>query len=450
MIANYVFLALQWTNSGDAFIIGSDIKRLESETLPTFFRHGRFQSLVRQLNFYSFRKVNRERHIWVYKHDLFHRDRPDDLNLVRRRTCPGLDGRRQRSLRSPSKVTETDSPSEDELSTESPADVASISENSRKRSNNHATRDVAKIKRVRIVTNEPYETNVDLSVFESSTHTPVPVTDDKIKKPSQSDLAERSLVVSEVAKKLDEHARKLGIRSKGRRVSGIITPPYGATSLFTYDDEIIGNKPNHSITHLDKSSSGLGVVSDGDDSLSSEDDILAPSTFFTPNKMKEIPSAPVVAEEAAKRMAECLVQQQPVESRNDLVGPSMVLQFCLSNSPYCDNKELGAKIIALINQCGILARDFQLYCSALHPSNQPRGELLEGSVDHHIRDDEEKETTSISACGIRDFKTFALNYIQGISAYIDCASISSFLSVTDKQVLDQMSTAWANSVGLMG
>lgn len=48
-------VTLQWTEEGDAFIIGSDLERLEAETLPQYFRHNRFQSLVRQLNFYSFR-----------------------------------------------------------------------------------------------------------------------------------------------------------------------------------------------------------------------------------------------------------------------------------------------------------------------------------------------------------------------------------------------------------
>jgi len=86
---------ISWLPSGDAFRI-SDLSRLESETLPTFFRHKRFQSLVRQLNFYNFRKVNRERTFWVYRHPLFHRDRPSELHLLRRRTCPGVDGRKHR------------------------------------------------------------------------------------------------------------------------------------------------------------------------------------------------------------------------------------------------------------------------------------------------------------------------------------------------------------------
>ncbi len=86
----------KWLPSGEAFRI-SDLSRLESETLPQYFRHNRFQSLVRQLNFYNFRKINRERMFWVYHHPLFHRDRPEEMHKLRRRTCPGYDGRKNRS-----------------------------------------------------------------------------------------------------------------------------------------------------------------------------------------------------------------------------------------------------------------------------------------------------------------------------------------------------------------
>jgi hypothetical protein len=43
-----------WVCEGSAFEV-KDPKRLEAEILPKFFRHSRFQSLVRQLNFYAFK-----------------------------------------------------------------------------------------------------------------------------------------------------------------------------------------------------------------------------------------------------------------------------------------------------------------------------------------------------------------------------------------------------------
>lgn len=97
---------ISWVPAGDAFRI-SDLQRLENETLPSFFRHSRFQSLVRQLNFYNFRKVNRERNFWIYRHKQFHRDRPEQLHLLRRRTCPGVDGRKQRpEIENPNRAAE--------------------------------------------------------------------------------------------------------------------------------------------------------------------------------------------------------------------------------------------------------------------------------------------------------------------------------------------------------
>jgi hypothetical protein len=44
---------LVWVSS-EAFEIVDPV-RLENEVLPFFFRHCRFQSLVRQLNFYAFK-----------------------------------------------------------------------------------------------------------------------------------------------------------------------------------------------------------------------------------------------------------------------------------------------------------------------------------------------------------------------------------------------------------
>ena len=63
-----------------------DPKRLELEVLPKYFRHARFQSFVRQLNFYSFKKISKERNSWVYSHEFFQRGRPELLEHLRRKT----------------------------------------------------------------------------------------------------------------------------------------------------------------------------------------------------------------------------------------------------------------------------------------------------------------------------------------------------------------------------
>ena len=63
-----------------------DPKQLEAVVLPKYFRHSRFQSLVRQLNFYNFKKVSKDRHSWVYHHELFHRDKPVLLDGLKRKS----------------------------------------------------------------------------------------------------------------------------------------------------------------------------------------------------------------------------------------------------------------------------------------------------------------------------------------------------------------------------
>ena len=70
------------------------MKLILSLRLPQYFRHNRFQSLVRQLNFYNFRKINRERNFWIYQHPLFHRDAPEEMYKLKRRSCPSAEARK--------------------------------------------------------------------------------------------------------------------------------------------------------------------------------------------------------------------------------------------------------------------------------------------------------------------------------------------------------------------
>eukprot|EP01041_Mallomonas_annulata_P003996 gene3996-7961_t len=81
-----------WVLDGTAFEI-KDPKRLEREILPKFFRHSRFQSLIRQLNFYAFKKVSRERSSWVYCHDNFQLLKPELLDKLKRKTNSGTEKR---------------------------------------------------------------------------------------------------------------------------------------------------------------------------------------------------------------------------------------------------------------------------------------------------------------------------------------------------------------------
>lgn len=57
---------------------------LAEHCLPKYFRHRRFSSLIRQLNFYSFYRVQ-EGQLTIYQHSFFRKGRPDLLVHIKRR-----------------------------------------------------------------------------------------------------------------------------------------------------------------------------------------------------------------------------------------------------------------------------------------------------------------------------------------------------------------------------
>jgi hypothetical protein len=50
------FDIVSWSPTGDSFIV-KDHHRFSEEVIPKYFKHSKFSSFVRQLNFYGFRKV---------------------------------------------------------------------------------------------------------------------------------------------------------------------------------------------------------------------------------------------------------------------------------------------------------------------------------------------------------------------------------------------------------
>jgi len=64
-----------WVPDGKSFLI-ADQNRFEKEILPTYFRGTLFNSFVRKLNRWGFRRLKRTGHISSFAHDLFRRDKP--------------------------------------------------------------------------------------------------------------------------------------------------------------------------------------------------------------------------------------------------------------------------------------------------------------------------------------------------------------------------------------
>jgi hypothetical protein len=468
---------MQWTPNGDAFIIGSDLNRLESETLPQYFRHNRFQSLVRQLNFYSFRKINRERNVWIYKHSLFHRDRPEDLNMVRRRTCPGMDGRKQRfsrfSVGSLGQADGDDNSDNEDSSLEATVDAYSspvIPSKKRDLISADKTLKPPSSKRFRQSSNADKETKteskvvVDTSMLEEVINETQPLVGDK---GSFSLLTNRAPVnvninVADVASKLEKCARKaMKERGLARSLrSGVVTPPYGAsngfqnssTALLTYDDEYETNGGILFEVDARTSPATIGTIPvDGDESVFS--DYERSSRFRKPHTVSPLKRGPkgrppVSDASAVESILNRIMKNQTGQTPSPFITPVAVAGFCMSTSPLGD-RQLCSKILQLIASCSALASDFQLYRAALHPTNPKE-------VPSYMFSPSPRESRAITVQqiwqrevsrgdAVRDFKTFAVNCMHQL---LGKGNVEALWSREETDMLEHAAGVWLKSAGV--
>mmetsp|Transcript_5625 Transcript_5625/g.8401 ORF Transcript_5625/g.8401 Transcript_5625/m.8401 type:complete len:547 (-) Transcript_5625:376-2016(-) len=467
---------IAWLPSGDAFRI-SNLQRLENETLPTFFRHRRFQSLVRQLNFYNFRKVNRERTFWVYRHNLFHRDRPGELHLLRRRTCPGVDGRKQRSENDPSRSNSPRPTSKrNYLSTDEQSENDSVvappsGKNKRKvrqasddfemkrlkrKSHNIGTdsrlpspapeveiNDTTKIldmSEVNDTNAQEQESPSTVICSESPTHVVPPEGDDlkgpnglpkrtvspnifgdSLEKKERSNSLEQSMLVTKVARKLEEHAKRAaaakGICSKRR--SGTVTPPFSSDTMkyhaLTYDDEIeiydsargcVVERQQRVMTssHADEN---LSIVSNDD-----EDRVRSVSFYGCTQKMSTTPPVEnnIIVSDIVRKL-HGWVKQGTFTSKVDGQLAAAIAGFCMLTNPRDPSFE--KKCTDLMLACGALVTEFRRYKTALLPGCIPHDGLMQNNpprLDLQIKQlfNGDKNHT------VRVFKVFLLNSLEDL------------------------------------
>ncbi|KAL3932870.1 MAG: hypothetical protein SGARI_003848, partial [Bacillariaceae sp.] len=85
-----------WSEDGETFII-KDTQTFEKKIIPQFFKHNKFSSFVRQLNFYSFRKIRfddsvridqeleaKTANFWRFYHPKFQKGHPEWLTDIKR------------------------------------------------------------------------------------------------------------------------------------------------------------------------------------------------------------------------------------------------------------------------------------------------------------------------------------------------------------------------------
>ena len=434
--------------------------------------------------YYQNRKINRERNIWIYKHELFHRERPEDLFMVRRRTCPGLDGRKQRfsarkgsSSNNSNNKSNDNSDGEDSISQEETMDhhisqttFGEISSSSRKRiplsnvvsldsletdDTESAMQQQPKSKKSR-KEEQPVSPVVDTSIIRSvvegtavDTSLDDTASDDSSldrKRSSQREMMQQSLVVSDVASKLEEYAKRAwkdrGISLKPRR-TGVVTPPFGstisATELLTYDDEYTSDHDEQlratDLFGTPKTSSS--VVTDSDTEDTADDDR---GLDFESPPPKELMVAPVGLQQA-KSITERLLLSD--------VSAAAVAGFCMSTAPY-GSPDMSQKILQLIASCETLAADFHQYRNALLPVTLS-AEGSSGVVTpiHSVRMSHiqswEREGSRNAA--VSDFKVFSVNCVRKILGKKGFPEGINAFSDDDRAALERTANVWLRSVG---
>lgn len=97
VVVFHTTLPMYRADNGNAFVI-KNVEKFSNEIIPDYFKHKKFSSFVRQLNFYGFRKIktgnvrltkNNESHYteskyWKFRHEKFKQGRPDLLSLIRK------------------------------------------------------------------------------------------------------------------------------------------------------------------------------------------------------------------------------------------------------------------------------------------------------------------------------------------------------------------------------
>ncbi|OQR89931.1 HSF-type DNA-binding protein, partial [Thraustotheca clavata] len=79
---------ISWANSGTSIQI-LDTDRVAQYILPKYFKHSKYASFQRQLNYFGFRKWTKSQtNICTFSHPEFRQNRPDRLHLIKRKNSP--------------------------------------------------------------------------------------------------------------------------------------------------------------------------------------------------------------------------------------------------------------------------------------------------------------------------------------------------------------------------
>jgi len=427
----------------------------------------------------------------VYRHPLFHRDRPNELHLLRRKTCPGVDGRKHKpdcdidmleagSLNNARHSSRVNSP----LSFDHPKSYKkTVSRASSPASHSYedsiegeflADEDMVTSygiesadinQKVKSDLTENYTVVIEPEPFQSPIPLKRPIANDYLdvnndnRKQRRVEEVEQSMVVTQVAQKLQDYAKKassnrdengrgrLGKKkgTSGRESKGSVQYTRMSDTMkyhgVTYDDEcgeisetsspVRKNCGNACLTAMSRTDRKVVSPSDSEnDSIScntlvdianhrSDSKIISKSSdssvLFDTNKckladtltasaaispIKERLPPPVDDKILVASIMKKLVTSKPCHLA--LSGPlaAPLASFCMETAPQC--LSIGPLIRGLLVNCRGLADEFGLYREALFPHMKKKRNiisLLDGS------------SSAVEKGIISEFKVFAVNHL---------------------------------------
>jgi hypothetical protein len=377
--------------------------------------------------------------MWVYKHDLFHRDRPEDLALLRRRTCPTIDGRRQTLSRPLLKKTTSSAHltrSSNESSIVKPRAIINIHDKKRQMASllpNKLVEPAAK--RPSLIDGR------SLMTVDSDFPNPVPLTESEDSddqgvtlssfESRNSRAEDQAMIVLKIASQLAQHVRD---PKNGSRISGLVTPTYGASrngsissgTLLTYDDE--GEKMNYNYDHVQESRFDFTPsLSDSNDHIR----LIKPTTKIFG---KHSPLSKSTADETVDRLSEAL----DIDTRSSMQTAAKVARFCMTTFPACYDVNGSNPIRSLLTSCQELSTEFNSYRSALSPLTVQTRQINEYESYQRMWVHEESRLETA-----RSFSVFAVNRMQSLLRAIQDDTISYQIeSNTDIIRLERTISIW--------
>ena len=267
------------------------------------------------------------------------------------------------------------------------------------------------------------------------------------------EMIEQSLIVSEVASKLEEHARKAmkgrGISRARGAVSGVVTPPWAASSKFnidsrgliTYDDEYVNEEEPTVITD----DGSLDSISNSLSSRETSSDSKVDAKLVTSPPVSDTETVERVGNEIRRRASQNFVNSEAIQAC------ASVAEFFMSTAPGEDADEVSKKILQLLASSGKLSVDFHFYRAALHP-----GSTNDAPVQRQQQFDQQDvlslRRTLQGGAGRRDalqeFKIFCVNLIYKLLGKNGNLEIQEPFSEPDRSLLLRTAEIWSQSVGI--